>query len=86
MRVNIVWILHTYILRKKNKTKNMALKHWILPVDHFKTHLFFQFLGGGTLLSLDPGLKAVSNLETSVERPSDKCQRTHIIQILFHGE
>ena len=29
----------------------MGLKHWILPKDHFKTHLFFfQFLGGGTLL------------------------------------
>ena len=25
-------------------------------------HLFFQFLGGGTLLSLDPGPKGVSNL------------------------
>ena len=21
--------------------KNMVLKHWILPIDHFKTHLFF---------------------------------------------
>ena len=28
--------------------KNMSLKHWIVPKDHFKTHLFFfQFLGGG---------------------------------------
>ena len=46
---------------KKTK-KNMGLKHWILPKDHFKTHLFFQFLGGGTLLSLDLGPKGVSNL------------------------
>ena len=36
-----------------------GLKHWILPKDHFKTHLF---LGGETLLSLDPGPKGVSNL------------------------
>ena len=42
--------------------KNMSLKHWIMPKDHFETHLFFQFLGGGTLLSLDLGLKGVSNL------------------------
>ena len=32
--------------KKKNK-KNMDLKHWMLPSDHFKTHLFFQFLGDG---------------------------------------
>ena len=47
--------------RKKTK-KNMGLKHWMLPQDHFMTHLFFQFLGGGTLLSLDLGPKGVSNL------------------------
>ena len=28
--------------------KNMGLKHWILPKDHFKTHLFyFNFWVGG---------------------------------------
>ena len=47
-------------LRKK-QNKNMVLKHWILPIDHFKTHLF-QFLDGETLFSLDPGPKGVSNL------------------------
>ena len=48
---------------KKTKTKkNMGLKHWILPKDPFKTHVFFQFLGGGTLLSLDTGSKGVPNL------------------------
>ena len=27
---------------------NMGLKHWILPKDHFKTHLFFfNFWVGG---------------------------------------
>ena len=25
----------------------MDLNHLILPYNHFKTHLFFQFLGGG---------------------------------------
>ena len=36
----------------------MGLKHWILPRNHFKTHLiFFQVLSGQTLLSLDFGLK-----------------------------
>ena len=38
---------------KKNK-KNVGLKHWILHKDQFKTHLFLQFFGGGTLFSLDP--------------------------------
>ena len=43
--------------------KKMVLKHWILPIDHFKAHyFFFQFLVGETLLSLDPGPKGVSNL------------------------
>ena len=31
----------------KKKNKNMGLKHWILPKDHFKTHLFFSIFGWG---------------------------------------
>ena len=37
----------------------MTLKHWIWPKDHFKTLFFLQLLGGGTLLSLDPGPNGV---------------------------
>ena len=48
--------------KKKQTKNNMVLEHWILHIYHFKTHLFFQFLGGGTLLSLDLGPKGVSNL------------------------
>ena len=48
-------------LRKKER-KNMGLKHWILPKDHFKTHLFFSIFGWGTLLSLNLGPTGVSNL------------------------
>ena len=33
--------------KKKKKKKNMGLKHWILPKDHFKTHLFFSIFGWG---------------------------------------
>ena len=29
------------------KKKNMGLKHWILPNNHFKTHLFFSIFGWG---------------------------------------
>ena len=55
------------------------------PLRGGGTHFFLlQFLGGETFLTLDPGLKGVSNLSSSVERPYDKCQRTHIIQNLFH--
>ena len=25
----------------------IGLKHWILPKDHFKTHLFFSIFGWG---------------------------------------
>ena len=39
----------------------MGLKQWILPYYHFKTHLFFHFLVGGTLVSLDPGVKGGLN-------------------------
>ena len=57
--------------------KNMGSKHLILHNNHFKTHLFFfQFLGGGTLFSSDPGPKGGSNLKalwrshlTSARRP-----------------
>ena len=63
--------------RKKEKTKNMGLKHWILHNNHFKTHLFFSIFGwGGPFLSLDPGPKGGSNLKvlwrshlTNVRRP-----------------
>ena len=43
---------------------------------------FLPFFGGGTLFSLDPS--GCSNFESSLLRPSNKCQRTHIIQNLFH--
>ena len=33
-----------FSLRTKKK---MGLKHWILPKDHFKTHLFFSIFGWG---------------------------------------
>ena len=56
----------------------------MLPQDHFMTHLFLQFLGGGTHFSLDLGLNDRSNFKSSLEKPSDKFQRTHIIQIFFH--
>ena len=36
------------IFHTKKERKNKDLKHWILPSNHFETHLFFfQFLGGG---------------------------------------
>ena len=31
---------------KKKNLRSMVLKHWILHNNHFKTHLFFQFLSG----------------------------------------
>ena len=42
----------------------MGLKHWILPNNQFKTHLFFfNFWVGGTLFSLDLGPKGGSNFK-----------------------
>ena len=32
---------------KKKQKKNMVLKHWTLPKDHFNTHLFFSIFGWG---------------------------------------
>ena len=40
----------------------------------------------GDLSSLDSGLRVCLNFKGSLDRPSDKCQRTHFIQNLFHGE
>ena len=42
----------------------MGLKHWILPNNQFKTHLFFPFLGGGTPFSLDLGPKGRLNFKS----------------------
>ena len=45
---------------KKKGKKNIVLKHWILPIDHFKTDLFFLFFSTkGTIFlffSLNPSL------------------------------
>ena len=39
------------------KKKNIGLKHWILPKNHFKTHLFFSIFGWGGPFSA--GLKKI---------------------------
>ena len=65
--------------------KNMNLKHLILHDYHFNTHLSFLILGWGTLFSLDLDLNGCSNFKSYLEKPSDKCQRTHIMQNLIHG-
>ena len=36
---------------KNKQTKNMGLKHWILPKTHCKTHLFFQLWVEGPSLA-----------------------------------
>ena len=46
-----------FFTKKKKKRKNMGLKHWILPKDHFKTHLFFSNFGWG-----DPSLRSYENI------------------------
>ena len=50
------------------------LKHWILSNNQFKTPF-----------SLDLGTNGHSNFKSFLEKPPDKCQRTHIIQNSFHG-
>ena len=40
----------------------MVLKHWILPIDHFKTHLFFNFWVGGPFSAWILGLNNIQNL------------------------
>ena len=32
--------------KRQKTTKNMVLKHWILPIDLFKTHLFVSSVRG----------------------------------------
>ena len=43
----------------------IGLKHWTLPNNYLKKHLFFIFFGGGTLSSLNPGPKGCSILKLS---------------------
>ena len=62
----------------------MGLKHWIQPYYQLKTHFFLQFLGGGTPLNLNFGLKGRSNFKSSMQKPSNECPMTHIMQNLFH--
>ena len=56
-----------------------------LGMIRVKTPLFFSLLGGETPFSLDLGPKGCSNIKRSLEKPSDKCQGTPIIQNLFYG-
>ena len=45
---------------KKTKDNNTGLKHWIMPNNLKKTHVFLQFLDWGTLSSFETGPKGVS--------------------------
>ena len=49
-------------IKKIKNNYKMGLKCWIMPINNLNAHLVFEFLGGGTLSSLDPGLKDVSYL------------------------
>ena len=70
---------------KKEKKKHGHKTHWILPNNQFKTNLFFfSFLGGGDPFQLGSWSEGWLKLQSSLEKPSDKCQRTHIIQNSFH--
>ena len=51
-------------LRKEKK--NMGLRYWILPNNHFKTHLFFQFLGGGDPFHLGSWSEGWLKLQSSL--------------------
>ena len=66
---------------KKKNTKNMGLKYWILPNNHFKTHLFFQFLCGVPFSAQILVRKVGSNLKVLWRSHL----KTHIIQNSFHG-
>ena len=35
------WVLYAPGFHSKNKQTKMVLKHFILPVEHFKANLFF---------------------------------------------
>ena len=50
----------------------------------FKRHLVFSILGWGDPFQLGSRSAGWIKLQTSLEKPSDKCQRTHIIQNSFH--
>ena len=53
-------------------------------INELETQLFSSFFWGGTLSSLDPGPKGCSNFKTSPKKPSDKYQRSLIVQISIH--
>ena len=63
----------------------MGLKHWILSNYNFKDTLIFSLFGLEDLFQLGSWSKGWPKLKNSLERASDKCQRTQIIQNLFHG-
>ena len=66
--------------------KNVGIKHtgFCLIINLRQTY-FFQFLGGGDPFQLRSWSKGRLKLKSSLEKPSDKCQKTHIIQNSFHG-
>ena len=68
------------------RKKSMGLKHGILHNNHFKTEFFtYSIFGWVDPFQLRSWSKGQLKLKSSLEKPSDKCQKTHIIQNLFHG-
>ena len=58
-------------------------------INELEMHLFSSFLLGDGGDPFQPGSwserpKGCSNFKTSPKKPSDKCQRTHIVQISIH--
>ena len=64
-----------------------VLRHWILPNNQLKKILFYSIFGWGwgDPFQLESWSEVWFKLKSSLEKPSDKYQRTHIIQNSFNG-
>ena len=58
----------------------MGLKHWILPNNQFKTHLFFSIFGWGDPFQLGSWFEGRFKLQNFLEKPSE--YPYHIISVI----
>ena len=61
--------------------KQKKEKTWSHQYSIKYTLIFSPIFWWRTPFTFDPGLNGCSNFKSSLEKPSDKCNRAHIIQI-----
>ena len=70
--------------KKKEEKKTWAQNTGFCIINTLRHTYFFTIFGWGDPFQLRSWSEGWLKLKSSLEKPSDKCQKTHIIQNSFH--